>query len=172
MRANSVANESLAAADGGNLGDAGHLHRVAFGHAFRMGGVNGGGIFSFRQDKINVTASVMANQMRNKSTGNTGLLNFADLSRGISIPQTTLKRYFTLLQASFLMVTIPAWTNNRGLRQTKASKIFISDTGLACHLLGADSNTIRTDGRIRGMLMENFVAMELLKQIGWSKSPH
>ena len=99
-----------------------------------------------------------------------GLLNFADLSRGISIPQTTLKRYFTLLQASFLVVTIPAWTTNRGLRQTKASKVFISDTGLACHLLGADSNTIRTDGRIRGMLMENFVAMELLKQIGWSKT--
>jgi ferric enterobactin receptor len=44
----------------------------------RMGGVNGGGSFSFRQDKINVTASVMANQMRNKSTGNTGRLNFAD----------------------------------------------------------------------------------------------
>ncbi len=44
----------------------------------RMGGVNGGGSFSFRQDKINVTASVMANQMRNKSTGTTSRLNFAD----------------------------------------------------------------------------------------------
>ena len=68
------------------------------------------------------------------------------------------------------MVTLPAWTTNRGLRQTKASKIFISDTGLAAHLLGADSNTIRTDGRVRGMLLENFVTMELLKQIGWSKT--
>jgi predicted AAA+ superfamily ATPase len=99
-----------------------------------------------------------------------GLLNFADLSRGVAIPQTTLKRYFTLLHASFLVVTLPAWTTNRGLRQTKASKIFISDTGLAAHLLGADSNTIRTDGRVRGMLLENFVTMELLKQIGWSKT--
>lgn len=99
-----------------------------------------------------------------------GLLNFADLSRGIAIPQTTLKRYFTLLQASFLVVTLPAWATNRGSRQTKASKIFISDTGLASYLLGADSDTIRADGRIRGMLVENFVAMELIKQIGWSKT--
>jgi len=99
-----------------------------------------------------------------------GLLNFADLSRGIAIPQTTLKRYFTLLQASFLVVTLPAWATNRGSRQTKASKIFISDTGLASYLLGADFDTIRADGRIRGMLVENFVAMELIKQIGWSKT--
>ena len=99
-----------------------------------------------------------------------GLLNFADLSRGIAIPQTTLKRYFTLLQASFLVVTLPAWATNRGSRQTKASKIFISDTGLASYLLGADSDTIRADGRIRGMLVENFVAMEVIKQIGWSKT--
>ena len=60
---------------------------------------------------------------------------------------------FTLLQASFLVVTLPAWATNRGSRQTKASKIFISDTGLASYLLGADSDTIRDDGRIRGMLV-------------------
>jgi outer membrane receptor protein involved in Fe transport len=44
----------------------------------RLGGVNGGGSFSFRQDKINVTASVMGNQMRNKSTGYTDRLNFGN----------------------------------------------------------------------------------------------
>ena len=35
-----------------------------------------------------------------------GLLNFADLSRGIGIPQTTLKRYFTLLETTFLVQTL------------------------------------------------------------------
>jgi outer membrane receptor protein involved in Fe transport len=42
----------------------------------RLGGLNGGGSFSFRQNKINVSASVMGNQMRNNSTGYTNRLNF------------------------------------------------------------------------------------------------
>ena len=33
-----------------------------------------------------------------------GLLNFADLSRTIALPQTTLKRYFALLEGTFLAV--------------------------------------------------------------------
>ncbi len=99
-----------------------------------------------------------------------GLLNFADLSRGLSIPQSTLKRYFSLLEAAFLVVTIPAWASNQGLRLTKAPKVMLADTGLACHLLGADAARLEQDGSLRGALLENFVAMELTRQIGWSQA--
>ena len=44
----------------------------------RRGGINGGGSFNVRQNKINFTAAVMMNQMRNKSIGTTDRLNFAD----------------------------------------------------------------------------------------------
>jgi outer membrane receptor protein involved in Fe transport len=44
----------------------------------RFGGLNGGGSFSLRQDKINLTASMMGNQMRNNSTGYTNRLNFGN----------------------------------------------------------------------------------------------
>ncbi|HSU50953.1 MAG TPA: TonB-dependent receptor [Segetibacter sp.] len=44
----------------------------------RRGGVNAGGNFSVRQNKINFTAAVMMNQMRNKSIGTTDRLNFGD----------------------------------------------------------------------------------------------
>ncbi len=98
-----------------------------------------------------------------------GLLNLADLSRGLALPQTSLKRYFTLLEALFLVTTLPAWTTNRGLRLVKAPKVFLTDTGLASHLVGADAATLEADGRIRGMLLENFVVVEILKQLGWCK---
>jgi len=32
-----------------------------------------------------------------------GLLNFADLSRSVALPQTTLKRYFALLEGTLLV---------------------------------------------------------------------
>lgn len=98
-----------------------------------------------------------------------GLLNLADLSRGLALPQTSLKRYFTLLEALFLVTTLPAWTTNRGLRLVKAPKVFLTDTGLASHLVGADAATLEADGRIRGILLENFVVVEILKQLGWCK---
>ena len=98
-----------------------------------------------------------------------GLLNFADLSRGLSMSQSTLKRYFSLLEATFLVVTLPAWSGNLGLRLTKAPKVMLADTGLACHLLGLDPARLKSDGNARGSLLENFVAMELVKQAGWSE---
>jgi predicted AAA+ superfamily ATPase len=98
-----------------------------------------------------------------------GLLNFSDLSRSLSMPQSTLKRYFALLEATFLVVTLPAWSSNQGLRLAKAPKVMLADTGLACHVLGTDEARLKTDGHARGALLENFVAMELTKQIGWSK---
>lgn len=97
-----------------------------------------------------------------------GLLNFADLSRSLSLPQSTLKRYFALLEATFLVLTLPAWSNNQGLRLTKAPKLMLADTGLAAHLLGMDPHRLKADGNARGLLLENFVAMELIKQATWS----
>jgi outer membrane receptor protein involved in Fe transport len=44
----------------------------------RRGGVNAGGNFSMRQNKLNFTAAVMMNQMRNKTTGTTNRLNYGD----------------------------------------------------------------------------------------------
>jgi hypothetical protein len=44
----------------------------------KHGGVNGGGNFSVREGKINLSAAVMANQMHNRGTGTTDRLNFGD----------------------------------------------------------------------------------------------
>jgi predicted AAA+ superfamily ATPase len=40
---------------------------------------------------------------------------------------------------------------------------------LLAHLLGADAERLAIDSRILGPLIENFVVMELRKQIGWSR---
>lgn len=99
-----------------------------------------------------------------------GVLNYADLSRSLSLPQSTLKRYFALLEATFLIVTLPAWASNQGIRLTKAPKVMLADTGLASHLLGMAPARLRSDSNSLGSLLENFVAMELIKQATWCKA--
>ncbi len=99
-----------------------------------------------------------------------GLLNYADLARSSGMPQTTLKRYLALLEATFLVRSLPPWFANLGKRLVKAPKLLFSDTGLMSHLIGADARRLELDRDLFGDLLENFVVMELTKQTGWNRS--
>jgi len=98
------------------------------------------------------------------------LLNFADVSRGLAMPLTTLKRYFALLEATFLVRTLPPWFTRTGQRLVKSPKIYLTDTGLMTQLLGVDQTRLARDPVLSGPLVENFVVMELIKQATWSST--
>lgn len=97
------------------------------------------------------------------------LVNYADIARSLTIPQTTLKRYMTLLEMTFLIKFLPAWFTNIGKRFSKSPKLLLSDTGLLAHLLAADEARLRSDRTLFGHVLENFVAVELCKQLAWSR---
>jgi len=97
-----------------------------------------------------------------------GLLNVADVARTLGMPQSTARRYIALLEATFLVAMVPAWTSGRSARLAKSPKVVVCDSGLACHLVGADLRRLEADGAARGAMLENFVAMELMKQRDWS----
>jgi predicted AAA+ superfamily ATPase len=96
------------------------------------------------------------------------LLNFSELSRESGIPQSTLKRYMALLEATFLIQPLPAWSGNLGKRLTRSPKLNLCDTGLMASLLGIVDAEGAAESTLLGNLLENFVVMELRKQIGWS----
>lgn len=96
------------------------------------------------------------------------LLNFADLSRTMSLPQTTLKRYFALLEGTFLVQLLRPWARNLGKRVIQTPKVYLNDSGLLAHTLGATVDRLKTEGNITGAVLENFVLMELRKQASWS----
>jgi uncharacterized protein len=96
------------------------------------------------------------------------LLNFSELSRSSGIPQSTLKRYLTLLEMTFLVEFLPAWSGNLGKRLTKSPKVMLTDTGLASYLLGMDDG-LAGHPETFGALLENFVAMEIRKQVAWGE---
>ncbi len=99
-----------------------------------------------------------------------GLLNFADVSRSMAIPQTTLKRYFSILEATFIIQVLQPWSGNLGQRLIQTPKVYLNDTGLLAHLLGLNSDRLSLDGTPVGGVFENFILMELRKQSAWSKT--
>lgn len=98
------------------------------------------------------------------------LANFAEISRSTGLPQSTLKRYMALLEATFLIEALPAWSGNLGRRLVKSPKLFLGDTGLATHLQGVSEERLELDPGLAGALMENFVMLELQKQATWSRA--
>lgn len=96
------------------------------------------------------------------------LLNYAELGRSAGLAQSTLKRYFALLGAVFLVRTLRPWHANIGKRIVKTPKLLLCDTGLAAHLMGIDDARLGQDRTLLGGLLESFVAMEITKQTDWS----
>ena len=91
------------------------------------------------------------------------LVNHADLSRTLDIPQTTLKRYFALLEAMFMVHLLPAWTRNVGRRLIKAPKLLLLDTGITASRLGWTSAYLSKNRGSIGFILEQFVTLELLR---------
>ncbi|NNM58319.1 MAG: ATP-binding protein [Legionellales bacterium] len=101
-----------------------------------------------------------------------GLLNEASLSRDTGLNHITAKRYRLLLESLFLLQSVPAWSNNLGKRLIKAPKLYISDMNILAYLLNTDlSDLPKENPMLFGAVLENFVAIELAKQITFSTIP-
>jgi predicted AAA+ superfamily ATPase len=98
-----------------------------------------------------------------------GLLNVADISATSGIPQTSLHRYLSLLQALFIYQPLRAYSANPSKRLSKSPKVFFNDSGLAANLLGLNDIEHILSSSYIGSILENFVFTELMKQMTWSK---
>lgn len=97
-------------------------------------------------------------------------VNMSDVARLAGVKSTSFQRYMALLEQIFLIVKIPAWTPNGEGQFVKSPKIFLNDTGLLCQL-SEDGENLLSDRTKAGHLLENFVSMEIKKQISWFDQP-
>ena len=100
-----------------------------------------------------------------------GLLNVAELSRTAGLPHSTVTRYLALLESTFVVQLVPAWSANLGMRLVRAPKVFLADSGLTAHLTGYGARRLAEDGLALGPALEGFAVMELRKQSGWGRRP-
>ena len=83
---------------------------------------------------------------------NSSLLNVAQLAQDAGIPPSTATRYLSLLEVSFLVWKLPAFTVNRGKRLAKSPRLLWVDSGLAAHLAGYREKSELTEGPAVGCL--------------------
>lgn len=82
------------------------------------------------------------------------LLNISELARDARVPRTTVDRYLDLLEISYQLVRLEAFSSNRTTRLIKTPKVYWSDTGLALSLTRVTEP--------EGAHLENLVLSDLL----------
>jgi predicted AAA+ superfamily ATPase len=97
------------------------------------------------------------------------LLKIEEVARDAGLAPTTTRRYIRLLEAAYIVRTLPGWATSKTTRAVRAPKIYVCDTGLLCHLLGVTADALATPlSGDAGPVLETFVTMELARQLGWS----
>jgi predicted AAA+ superfamily ATPase len=88
------------------------------------------------------------------------VLNQASFAREAGLSTATAGRYFSILEAGFLIARLAPYFENLNKRLVKSPKLYWTDTGLASHLLGLGEG-VPAENRMRGPLFESFVMMEV-----------
>ena len=88
------------------------------------------------------------------------ILTVSELGRDAKLNATTTARYLSVLEASFVVTRLNPYFANRASRLIKSPKLYVSDSGLAAHLIGVGEIGGASDS-IKGALLETYVAQNL-----------
>jgi predicted AAA+ superfamily ATPase len=91
------------------------------------------------------------------------ILNLSDLARDVGVSVNTAKDWISILEASFQIFILRPYYANIGKRLVKAPKVYFTDTGLLCYLVGLRDIEHAASGPMGGAIFENLVVAELFK---------
>jgi uncharacterized protein len=91
------------------------------------------------------------------------IMNLSSLATDAGVSVNTIKAWLSILEASYLIVLLKPYYKNFNKRLIKSPKLYFTDTGLACHLLGIKTEEQLSTHYGIGALFENLIIMEFLK---------
>lgn len=96
--------------------------------------------------------------------GRTGqLVNLNSLALDAGISTNTAKAWLSVLEASYILYFLQPYHENFNKRIVKSPKLYFYDTGLACSLVGLETEQQVKTYYAKGALFENLVINEFIK---------
>ena len=93
------------------------------------------------------------------------LLDYNSLANDVGVDAKTIRHWISILEASFLLFRLPPYFENFGKRAIKSPKIYFTDVGLLCFLLGIRKPEQVARDPLLGGILENLVVMECVKAL-------
>lgn len=98
-------------------------------------------------------------------------LNMSHYANDVGVAVSTINRWISVLEASYIIFLLPPYYKNYGKRITKSPKVYFYDTGLVSHLTGISTEELFIKGPMSGAIFENYVIAEIIKKAAHTKSP-
>lgn len=96
--------------------------------------------------------------------GRTGQeVNATSLAGDAGVAVNTIRAWLSVLEASYLILLLPAWHPNTRKQVVRAAKLHMLDSGLACHLLGIRTKEQLYAHPLRGAIFESWMVSEVAK---------
>ena len=96
--------------------------------------------------------------------GRTGqLFNASQISNELGVSVPTIQSWISVLEASYILFLLPPWYSNINKRLVKTPKLYFYDVGLAAFLLGITNTNHVSRDPLRGMLFENMIVADVIK---------
>ncbi len=91
-------------------------------------------------------------------------VSYNELAQMVGIDKNTVSNYIDLLEKTFVVFRLPAYSTNARNELNRSKKIFFYDTGIRNAVIGSFAPlALRTD---TGVLWENFLLSERMKMLG------
>ena len=93
------------------------------------------------------------------------LLNLSDLARDLGLTANTVKAWLSILEATFQVVILRPYFANLGKRLVKTPKVYFTDTGTLCALVGLKNPEHAASGPMGGVIFESAVLADVYKTV-------
>ncbi len=98
------------------------------------------------------------------------VLNMSEIARDIGVSVVTVKKWISVLEASYIVFLLPPYYKNLGKRIIKSPKLYFLDTGIVSYLTGIRTRELYEKGPLYWTLFENYIISEVYKKELHSRS--
>ncbi|PHQ78454.1 MAG: hypothetical protein COB66_08890 [Coxiella sp. (in: Bacteria)] len=91
-------------------------------------------------------------------------LNMSSLASDLGVSVPTIKRWISVLEASYIIFLLPPYYKNYNKRIVKSPKLYFYDSGLVNYLLEITDPSFLERGPLAGHLFENYMISEIKKR--------
>jgi len=82
------------------------------------------------------------------------LLNLSELARDLGVAVNTAKTWLSVLEATYQVIVLRPYFANIGKRLVKTPKVYFTDVGTLCYLVGLRDPEHAASGPMGGAIME------------------
>ena len=105
------------------------------------------------------------NFLRSLAARSGQLLNLTDVSRDLGIAVNTVKAWISVLEATYQVIVLRPYFANVGKRLVKRPKVYFTDVGTLCYLVGLRDPVHAAAGPMGGAVMETAVLAEIIRTL-------